>query len=409
MKRIGKSLLIILMLFMYIGIIYFGVVAVIWDTQRGMLLHDFHAMNDADKLRFAESIKQSIGEVSVWIEEEVANERKLLAYVDEQLSNMTIEQKLAQMMILTNENDITAENLRQYQPGGIIFFKVDFSGKTREEVRNRVENLQSYMEIPLLVGMDEEGGAVSRLDALKEAVSFAGARELYQKGKDAIREDTGLKMELLKDMGINLNFAPVADVVEQKSSYMYSRSASGDADEVAEYVKTVLTVMQEHQVMECMKHFPGYGENINTHNNLAKDSRKPEEYEEKDFIPFRAGIKEGVDMIMVSHIIMESVDSRNPASLSKKVHEILRKDLEFQGIVIADDLNMQAILNTWTIKDATVKAFLAGNDMIFSADFAASMKGATNAVTQGELPIEQVDDSVRRILRMKIKNGIKEM
>ncbi len=408
MKQIGKNLLIILMLIMYVAIVYFGVVLVINDSQLGALMYAGNAVDEANSKK---RVQQSVERVFAWIEEEIAYEKKLTDYVDEKISYMTTEQKLAQMIILTNENDITPENLKRFQPGGVIFFKVDFAGKTKEEVRNRIDNLQSYMSVPLLVGIDEEGGAVSRLNALKgeEAVSFTGARKLYRMGTDAVKKDTELKMDSLKEMGINLNFAPVADVVEQSSSYMYSRSASENAEEVAEYVETVINVMQKNQVLDCIKHFPGYGENINTHKKLAKDSRELKEYEERDFIPFQRGIKSGTDMIMVSHIIMESVDSQNPASLSKDVHAILRNDLGYQGVVIADDLNMQAVLSAWTIEEATAEAFLAGNDMIFSADFAASMKGAMKAVNDGKLSLEQVEDSVRRIMSMKIKNGLEEL
>ncbi len=408
MKRIGKVLLLIIILIAYIGVICWGVLLVIRDTEQGALL----TMGREDLVQSTMCLKQSFDQVIIdtlqWCEEELARDRVIDAYIDNQLNSMTLEQKLAQMMILTNENDIHASNLQTYQPAGVIFFQVDFSGKTMDVVKARVDALQSYMDIPLFVGVDEEGGAVSRLKTLAESdvPTFESARTLTEKGQSAIVEDTRAKMQYLNRMGLNLNFAPVADVVDNKNSYMYNRSASGDAEVVSDYVMAVLKTMEEEQVMACLKHFPGYGNNVNTHEGLARDGRSLEEYEEKDFLPFSAGIDSGVDMVMVSHIIMETVDPEHPASLSLAVHNILREDMNFEGVVIADDLNMQAILKNMTIQEATAKAFEAGNDMIFSADFAASMRGARSAVQQGSLSETQVNASVERVLRMKIEHGL---
>ncbi len=408
MKRIGKVLLGALILLLYMGVISLGVMVVIEEPEevRLFVLSGGNCVWRLDTV--AKELRQSAKEVYTIMEKEQVREEKIVAYMDSLLSEMTLEQKLAQRMILTNEQDITAANLQLYQPGGVIFFESDFRGKKMETVRRRVDTLQSYMKLPLFVGVDEEGGQVSRLKTLAETdiPTFDSARELAVQGTDEIFADTEEKMQYLKDMGINLNFAPVADVVENRDSYMYQRSAGGDAKEVASYVKTVLSAMEEQGVMGCMKHFPGYGDNVNTHTELAFDDRTLLEYESRDFLPFQEGIAAGADMIMVSHIIMQAVDDKNPASLSGGVHDILRDDVGFSGVIIADDLNMQAILKTMTIGEATVRAFVAGNDMIFSANFTESMKAAEAAVLNGELTEEQLDASVRRILRMKIDNGL---
>lgn len=336
-------------------------------------------------------------------------EEKVNQYINTCIGNMTLEEKLAQMMILTNKSDMSKEKLKMYQPGGIIFFSADFDGKTVKQVKKRVKKLQACVQISMFVGVDEEGGEVSRVTSLKEkdVPVFSSARNLYKKeNKDAVKEETMVKIKLLKSMGINLNFNPVADVVSDTNAYMYERSASGDASKVAGYVESVVEVMNENDMGSCLKHFPGYGNNVNTHLTYAKDGRKLSVYKKKDFLPFEAGIHKGADMVMVSHVVMKKVDKKNPASLSKKVHSILREDLGFQGVVIADDLNMKAILNQMTLETATQKAFVAGNDMIFSADFNASMRGAKRAVENGKLSEEQINESVARILRMKINRKI---
>ncbi|MBE5942601.1 MAG: beta-hexosaminidase [Lachnospiraceae bacterium] len=411
MKRIGKTVLFVIILLIYIAIVCFGVMAVISKdesatiqiVQKQCILKAM--MNqECERTLLVEQTRK-------WCEEQLQQERKINAYIDEAMEKLSIEQKLAQMMILTNEHDIHSANLQTYQPAGVIFFEVDFRGKTIDEVKNRVNMLQSFVEIPLLVGVDEEGGAVSRLKTLKEEgmPKFASARQLTEQGGDAIAQDTLQKMSYLKRIGINLNFAPVADVVDQKNSYMYERAPSGDADEAADYVESVINVMEKEGVLSCVKHFPGYGNNVNTHDGFAHDNRPLTQYEARDFVPFQRGVEKGVDMVMVSHIVMEAVDGMHPASLSVPVHEILRNNMQYDGVIIADDLNMQAILKTMTMREASAKALLAGNDMIFSADFSVSMQGALEAYRKGELTEEQINESVRRVLRMKIKNGIIEI
>lgn len=326
-------------------------------------------------------------------------------YISACISSMSLEEKLAQMMILTNRKDITKDNLETCQPGGILFFATDFDGKTTRKVKKRVEKLQSYVRIPLLIGVDEEGGEVSRIAGLKadDLPTYLSARELYKEGSaDAVRKETVSKIRLLKSMGVNLNFNPVADIVSDRGAYMYERSAGDDAETVSGYVETVVAVMKENNMGSCLKHFPGYGNNGNTHLAYIKDGRKLSVYQTKDFLPFEAGMKQGADMVMVSHIVVTKIDKKNPASLSKKVHSILREDLNFQGVVIADDLKMKAILDQMTIEQASERAFAAGNDMIFSADFDASMRGAKSAVKNKKLSEQQIDESVTRILRMKI-------
>lgn len=330
-------------------------------------------------------------------------------YVGEMVSEMSLEQKLAQMMILTNEEDMTVGKLKTYQPGGIILFSKDFSGKTVEQVGERIKELQEDMTVPLVIGVDEEGGSVSRVAGMQgeEIPTFQSARQLYEIGGVlAVYDDTVTKTRFLDSMGINLNFAPVADVVEKEGAYMYERSASGQAEEVADYVETVVEIMKQEHMVCCLKHFPGYGENVNTHNLYTADKKELSAYQNKDFIPFDRGIAAGADMIMVSHIVMEAVDKDRPASLSQAVHTLIREELGFEGVIMADDLNMQAVLSRMNLEDAAAEALVAGNDMIFSADFMATMEGSQKAVEEGRLSEQQINEAVTRILKMKVEQGL---
>ncbi len=330
-------------------------------------------------------------------------------YISDMVSQMTLEQKLAQMMILTNHEDIAESKLSVNQPAGIILFSDDFTGKTIQQVKQQIAEMQAVMKIPLFVGVDEEGGQVTRIAGLNEEDMpvFPGARTLYENGgTEAVGEDTKKKLEILTAMDINLNFAPVADVVGKKTSYMYERSAGGEPETASAYVETVINTMKDYHVGSCLKHFPGYGENANTHQEYVTDNKKLSAYRKKYFPSFQRGIAAGADMVMVSHIVMKAVDENTPSSLSPAVHRLLREELGFQGVIMADDLNMQAILSQMSLEEAAARAFIAGNDMIFSADFNATMKGAQQAVREGRLSEEAIDASVTRILRMKMNLGL---
>lgn len=338
-----------------------------------------------------------------------ACDEKYAKYITARISEMSLNEKLSQMMILTNPKDITEQTIASYQPGGIIYFSVDFKDKTIKEVAEKTKRLQAEAKCPMFIGVDEEGGKVSRIFGLREnrLPEFQSARVLWKdRNIEIVRADTREKNKVLKQMGINLNFNPVADVSNQRSAYMYERCAGGDGKTVADYVEVVLEVMQKENMCSCIKHFPGYGNNANTHAVYTVDKRPLTDYEASDFLPFKAGIKKGADMVMVSHIVMQSVDDTSPASLSKEVHRLLREELGYEGVVITDDLNMRAILLRMTIEQASKAAIIAGNDMIFSADYAASLKGMKQAVEDGKISEKQIDEALTRILKMKLTRGI---
>lgn len=332
--------------------------------------------------------------------------------IRQMIDNMTLDQKLCQLMILTNQKDTMVDKLSDCQPGGVLLFSSDFKGKRLQMIKERIDEMQRVAEIPFLIAVDEEGGEVSRIQGMAEndvPVSKSPRELCTSMDKTVIEDSVYKKNNYLKSMGINMNFDPVADVVNNKNSYMYYRSASGDAEVVADYVTTAIQTMQEVGMGCCLKHFPGYGENANTHHTYVIDHRDMEQYETQDLIPFQAGINQGADMVMVSHIVVSAVDGENPASLSKRVHDYLRDELGYEGIVISDDLNMRAIMNQMNLETASAKAFMAGNDMIFSADVDQSMQGVKHAVERGDILEEQIDESLERVLRMKVALGILEL
>ena len=203
-----------------------------------------------------------------------------------------------------------------------------------------------------------------------------------------------------------MNLAPVADVPLSWQNYIYARSFSTDPSETADYIRRVVTVMKREGIGSTLKHFPGYGGSADTHTGQAYDRRPLEAFEEGDFLPFIAGIEAGADAVLVSHNIVECMDADYPASLSPEVHRILREDLGFSGVILCDDLSMEAIGQFTHGENAAVAAALAGNDLLCCGDFEASAQALLDAVADGVLPETQLDASVLRILRWKQSLGL---
>lgn len=261
----------------------------------------------------------------------------------------------------------------------------------------------------MFIGVDEEGGTVNRISKYPQFRSepFASPQTLFASGGfESIEQDTLEKCQLLKELGINLNFAPVCDVSEHPEDFIYSRTLGQNAEQTARYAQTVVTVMSDQHMGSVLKHFPGYGNNTDTHTGISYDDRPLETFETSDFLPFSAGIKAGADMVLVSHNIVSSMDSQYPASLSLKIHDILRKQLGFSDVIITDDLYMDGVRQFADDQQVAVLAVQAGNDLLCCTDFEVQIPAVINAVKSGEISEERIDESVLRILNMKQRLGL---
>ncbi|AVM69263.1 beta-hexosaminidase [Lachnospiraceae bacterium oral taxon 500] len=327
-----------------------------------------------------------------------------LADIETLLAGMSLEQKVGQMFLARCPETGAAESLKKYHLGGYLLFGRDFKDKSKEEVIAVIASYQKAAAVPLWIAVDEEGGVVNRVSrnpALR-LTPFASPQFLYQNGGwDRIKNDTAEKAELLKSLGINLNMAPVCDIPEKETDFIYDRAVSTDPQVVQEYAGRVVAVMNEGKMGSVLKHFPGYGNNIDTHTEFAYDQRPLETFKTRDFLPFLAGIKNGAGAVLVSHNVMTAVDDRMPASLSAPVHQLLRKDLAFKGVVITDDLMMDAVKKLMTEEEAAILAVLAGNDMLCATSFEVQVPAVIEAVRSGRIPSAQIDASVRRILLWK--------
>lgn len=333
------------------------------------------------------------------------NEPEKTDKITKMLDSMSVEEKVGQMFMVRVPKENADKRVGEYHLGGYIMFGRDFDNKTKEEVMGNIASWQSAADIPMLIGVDEEGGTVNRISTNTEFRSepFKSSQELYAEGGfDLIYEDTIEKANFLKELGINVNFAPVVDVSTNPDDYIYKRSFGKNANLTSEYAEVVVRAMKESNIASVLKHFPGYGNNTDTHTGIAIDNRTLETFKENDFLPFEAGIKAGANIVLVSHNIVTNMDSNNPASLSTRVHEILRNDLGFAEVIITDDLYMDAISKNYD-SSVAVLAILAGNDLICTTDFESQIPEVIAAVEDGTISIDRINESVRRILELKLE------
>ena len=332
----------------------------------------------------------------------------LNSYYDKALSklnSMTLEEKIAQILLVRYPDNGTEEQ-NKYQFGGYLFFAKDFQGKTKEEVINMINKANEVSKIPLITAVDEEGGTVVRISSNPNLASssFKSPRTLYQEGGfDLIKEDTIEKSHLLKSLGINLNLAPVVDVATNTSDYMYNRSIGLSTELTETYAQTVIEASKGLGVSYTLKHFPGYGNNVDTHTGTAIDNRSYEDILTNDLPPFQAGIASDAEAVLVSHNTVTSIDANNPASLSPSIHNLLHNMLDFQGIIITDDLDMGAVSN---IENNVVKALLAGNNLIIVTDYQKSINEVKTAIDNQIISENHLDKLVTKIIAWKYYKGL---
>ena len=339
-----------------------------------------------------------------WLEDGLFHDYYEKAY--HTLNNLTIDEKIGQLLLVRYKEEESLQELKNYPYSGFVFYENAFKNKTKENVQKMINDLQEESKIPLLTSVDEEGGKIIRISSNPNLVEepFKSSKELYSLGGfTKIKEDTQKKSATLYELGLNLNLAPVVDVTTNEEDYMYERAFGKDTDLTSKYAEAVIEESKKGNVSYTLKHFPGYGNNVDTHTGKSIDNRSYESILNNDLPPFEAGIKKGVEAILVSHNIVKSIDEENPASLSASIHNILRNRLEFSGIIITDDLDMQA---TSTIENRIVKALLAGNDLIITTDAIASFSEIKNALHEGSLSEDFINRIALRIIAWKYYKGL---
>lgn len=332
--------------------------------------------------------------------------------IEAMLKNMTIDEKIGQMMMIgiygyEIDDDITWL-LNQYHCGGVILY--DRNMDTKSQVKNLIMDLQakSNENIPLFIAIDEEGGRVVRMKSeikpapSQEEIGNSGDLELAKFWAESTAKE-------LKFLGINVNFAPVADVGTPDT-----RSFGSDPSIVATFLDSATTGYENEDFIYCLKHFPGIGKRISDpHQEISSIDVSRETLEKEDIFPFKFIIDKHLQdkfMVMVSHLKYSALDEENSATLSYEIMtNLLRKELNFNGIIITDDLEMGAVSNYNTFNDIGVKAVKAGADILLVChDYQHEQEvylGILEAVQSGEISEERINESIRRILKVKLNNS----
>lgn len=344
------------------------------------------------------------------------------------LADMTLEEKAGQLFFVRVPAENALEDVTTYHLGGYLLFGRDTQDKTANDLIQTIASWQAQAVdydtgIPLLIGVDEEGGSVVRVSSNPHLRSkkFSSPRKLWEEGLDALIRETREKAILLRTLGFNVNLAPVADVSTDPGDFIYDRTTGKGAEEAADYVARVIETQSYNHLGSVLKHFPGYGNNKDTHTGVAVDERPMETFLEQDFLPFQAGIavEETVwsseelrrlrPAVLVSHNIVNCMDPDLPASLSPEVHRILREDLGFDGVVMTDDLAMDAVKAYAADGAVAVMSLQAGNDLVVTTDYRTQIPRVIQAVKDGALEESVIDAACLRVLRWKLELGLLEL
>ena len=352
---------------------------------------------------------------------EPSKEEILENKVNEKLAKMSLEEKIYQLFVTTPEmltgvsqvvaaGDTTKKSLEKTPIGGLIYLASNFENpdQTRKMLSNTQEYAYEIEEMPLFLCVDEEGGRITRI-AQKSVFGVEKVGSMAEvTDKDEAYRYGEVIGDYLSDLGINVDFAPDADVLSNSNNTVIGdRSFGSDPQEVSEFAKAYSDGLHAHGVMSTYKHFPGHGATeADTHKGYAYTEKTYEDLLDNELIPFSYAEDNGVDMVMISHISLPNViGDDTPSTLSYKVTtEILRNDLSYTGIVITDALNMGAITEKYGSSEAAaVLAFKAGADLLLMpGNLEEAYKGISDAIESGEITEERLDESLRRIIRAKI-------
>lgn len=310
---------------------------------------------------------------------------------------MTIEDKAGQLLlVLDSKNLLTDQTM-----SGCVLFEDDFANKSRNEVIENIERYQSNAKYPMIIAVDEEGGSVVRVSKYLRDNRFRLPQDVYKSGgMDSIISDATEKSEYLKEFGINVNLAPVADVATNEDDYIYRRSFGVDADATSNYVRNVVMAMSDIKMGSVLKHFPGYGSAPGS-GGTYHDSRDFNSLKNNDLLPFKAGIEAGANSILVTNNIIDSVDNQNPATLSKDIHDLLREDLKYNGVIMTDDVTDLNNNEFGNDSEIVIKAIKAGNDLIMTSRPQIYFESIVAAINNDELCLNELDLSVLRVIAWK--------
>lgn len=352
--------------------------------------------------------------------EELTSEDYLNQIADSCIAEMSLENKVAGLFMITPESltgvdtviqagDTTKQKLSEYPVGGLIYFSKNI--KSADQLKEMLDTTRNTMIYPVFLAVDEEGGSVSRVAGAGLADDVGDMSEIGSTCDPEKAKETGTTIgTYLSELGFNVDFAPVADVVSVENSVIGNRSFGSDPNVVGTMVAAEVQGLQESGVSACLKHFPGIGDTTtDTHDEKTVSEKTLEDMQQTDLPAFQAGIDTGVDFVMISHMSLPNVvGDDTPCSLSGTViNDLLRNQLGYDGIVITDALDMSAITDSYSSAEAAVKAIEAGADMLLMPEnFEEAYQGVLEAVQNGTISEDRINESLKRIYRVKYRDRI---
>ncbi|KXH86968.1 beta-N-acetylhexosaminidase [Sporosarcina sp. HYO08] len=342
------------------------------------------------------------------------NEENSDGFADRGNKSISLDEKIGQMIFGgVNGTEMTAETkntIKNYHVGGIILFGNNIEGKTQTvNFLNGMKTANAENPYPLLLGVDEEGGSVTRMpEGIK---SLPSSRSIGALNNPNVSFNVGTILgKQMKALGFNLDFAPVLDVNSNPNNPVIGDRSFGDNPNIVTRLGIqTMKGIQNEGVISVIKHFPGHGDTgVDSHLELPKVNKSYKELSKLELVPFKKAISEGADVSMVAHILLPKIEETYPASMSKQVITgILRDDYNFNGVVITDDLTMGAITDHYNVADAAVQSVKAGADLLLVAHdpnlIAKVFDKLKAAVENGEISEDRIDESVERIINLKMK------
>lgn len=338
--------------------------------------------------------------------------------VEKTLADMSLRDKVCQMMfvrpesitgidVVTAAGDTTKSALEQYPVGGIVYFAQNMESK--DQVKEMIDNSQSYSKVGLFISTDEEGGMVNRLMNTVGTTYIDSMYNYKDEGTQKAHDNAYTIASDMAALGFNMDFAPVADVWSNPDNTVIGeRAYSDDYSQAAELVGSAVKGFEDGGVMCTLKHFPGHGDTAeDSHYSSAYVRRTKDEIMADEMHPFTAGIDAGAEFVMVGHLIVPDIDEL-PATLSYKITtEMLRNEMHFEGIAITDSLAMSSIADNYGVGESAVMSIKAGIDMLLDpTDIDTAIDAVVQAVESGDITEDRIDDSVRKILALKEKHGL---
>lgn len=338
--------------------------------------------------------------------------------IKEVISSMSLDEKIGQMILAgisgTTVDTNTRNLVNQYHVGGIIFYKNNFETANQTiQLVNQIK-AENSSNLPLFLSVDQEGGRVTRLPG--GLINFPPNKRIGEVNNPTFSYKIGTLLgRELREFGLNLDFAPVLDINSNPNNPVIGDRSFGNNPEIVSKLGIqTMKGIQSQNVIPTIKHFPGHGDtSVDSHLELPIVNKSLKELEKLELIPFKQAINHGADVVMVAHILLPKLDKNNPASMSKvMITNILRKQLGFEGVIITDDMTMEAITDHFAIDESAVESVKSGSDIILvEHDYKHVVKiisALKNAVQKGEISGQRIDESVERIIKLKRKYDLND-